>query len=46
MIDKIDKDNMYQSIFDFSDNMLDAVKLGRSIKFLNDYSSINKIIVA
>ena len=46
MIDKIDKDNMYKSILDFSDNILDAVKLGDSIKFLNDYSSINKIIVA
>ena len=46
MIDKIDKDNMYKSILDFSDNILDAVKLGDSIKFLNDYSSINKIFVA
>ena len=36
MIDKIDKDNMYKSILDFSDNILDAVKLGDSIKFLND----------
>jgi len=46
MIEKIDKDNMYQSILDFSDNILDAVKLCGSLKFFNDYSNINKIIVA
>ena len=46
MIDKIDKDNMYQSIWDFPENMEDAIKLGDSISINNDYSNINKIIVA
>ena len=46
MIEKVDNENMYQSIWEFSDNILDAIKLGEKLNLVNDYKSINKIIVA
>ena len=46
MIEKIDNENMYQSIWDFSENILDSVKLGEKINLVNDYKTINKVIVA
>ena len=46
MIEKVDNENMYQSIWEFSDNILDAVELGERINLVNDYKTINKIIVA
>ena len=46
MIENIDKDNMYQSIWNFSDNILDAIELGEKIKLDNDYETINKVIIA
>jgi len=46
MIEKVDNENMYQSIWEFSDNILDAIELGEKINLINDYKTINKIIVA
>ena len=46
MIEKVDNENMYQSIWEFSDNILDAIELGEKIKLVNDYKNLNKIIVA
>ena len=45
-MEKIDKDNMYGSIWDFPDNIVEAIELGESIRLKNNYSKINKIIVA
>ena len=45
-MEKIDKDNMYGSIWNFPENIAEAIGIGRSIKIKNKYSSINKIIVA
>ena len=45
-MEKIDKGNMYQAIWDFSDNIIDAIKLGERIKLNNKYKDINKIIIA
>ena len=46
MIEKVDNEDMYQSIWEFSDNILDAIDLGEKIKLSNDYKNLNKIIVA
>ena len=45
-MEKIDKDNMYGSIWDFPENIVEAIGLGKSINLKNKYSDINKIIVA
>ena len=45
-MEKIDKDNMYGSIWDFPENILEALDLGENIILKNKYSGINKIIVA
>ena len=46
MYNKIDKSNMFQSIWDFPENIIDAVKLSESIVFKNIYDGVNKIIIA
>ena len=43
---KIDKSNMFQSIWDFPENIIDAVKLSESISLDNIYGGVNKIIIA
>ena len=43
---EIDKDNMFKSIWNFPENIVDAQKLSEQIKIKNDYSNVNKIIVA
>ena len=45
-MEKIDKDNMYGSIWDFPENIFEAIGIGESINLKNKYSDINKIIVA
>ena len=45
-MEKIDKNNMYGSIWDFPENIVEAIGLGESISLVNKYTSINKIIVA
>ncbi|MFL2989716.1 MAG: bifunctional phosphoglucose/phosphomannose isomerase [Candidatus Neomarinimicrobiota bacterium] len=42
----IDKYNMFQSIWDFPENIIDALKISEEIKIKNDYENINKVIVA
>ena len=46
MIDKVDKDKMFQSIWNFPENIDAAIKLGERIILKNDYSGINKIVIA
>ena len=43
---KIDKDNMYQSIWDFPENIIDAIDLGENIMLKNKYLKIDNIIIA
>ena len=42
----IDKDNMYQSIWDFPENIIDAIDLSESIKLNNEYTNVDNVIVA
>ena len=46
MNNEIDKSNMFQSIWDFPENIIDAVKLSESISLDNIYGGVNKIIIA
>jgi hypothetical protein len=46
MNNKIDKSNMFQSIWDFPENIIDAVKLSESISLDNICGGVNKIIIA
>ena len=45
-MEQIDKENMFGSIWDFPENIVDAIRLGKSIDLKNKYSNINNIIVA
>ena len=42
----IDPDNMYQSIYDFPDHIVQALDIGRSINFHNTYDNIQNIVIA
>lgn len=46
MKNKIDKSNMFQSIWDFPENIIDAVELSENISLKNIYDSVNKIVIA
>ncbi len=43
---EIDKDNMYQSIWDFPENIIDAIDLSESITLKNIYADVDNIIIA
>ena len=43
---EIDKDNMYQSIWDFPENIIDAIELSENITLKNEYLDVSNIIVA
>ena len=40
----IDKDNMFQSIWDFPENIIDALKISEEVKIKNDYENVNKVL--
>ena len=42
----IDTDNMHQSIYEFSDHLMQAVEIGKSIALKNQYSDIHNVVVA
>ena len=42
----IDKYNMYQSIWDFPENIIEAINLSESITLKNEYANVNNIIIA
>jgi|TARA_B110000116_G_scaffold67894_2_gene58518 glucose/mannose-6-phosphate isomerase len=42
----IDPSNMYKAIYDFPDQIREAVKIGESISLKNNYNNINNIVVA
>ena len=43
---EIDKEDMYQSIWDFPENIIDAIELSESITLKNEYRDVNNIIIA
>ena len=43
---EIDKDDMYQSIWDFPENIVDAIELSENITLKNEYRDVNNIIIA
>ena len=43
---EIDKDDMYQSIWDFPENIIDAIELSENITLKNEYLDVNNIIIA
>ena len=43
---EIDKDDMYQSIWDFPENIIDAIELSKNITLKNEYLDVNNIIIA
>ena len=45
-MNEIDKDDMYQSIWDFPENIIDAIELGENITLKNKYLDVNNIIIA
>ena len=42
----IDTQNMFGSIWNFPDNIIDAMKIGSSIVLKNDFSKVERVIVA
>ena len=42
----IDPSNMYKAIYDFPDQIREAIKIGESIALKNNYNNINNIVVA
>ena len=42
----IDKDNMFSSIWDFPDNLIDAIDIGNKIILKKSYDNVEKVIVA
>jgi len=42
----IDPSNMYESIYEFPDHILDAAKIGESISLKNQYTGIRNVVVA
>ena len=43
---EIDKEDMYQSIWDFPDNIIDAIKLSEKIALKNEYPLVDNVIIA
>ena len=46
MYENYDKENMFASIWNFPNNLKDAITLGDGIDLKNDYSHINNIVIA
>ena len=41
-----DKENMYESIWNFPDNLKDALTIGENISLKNKYYNIQNIVIA
>ena len=41
----IDASNMHKSIYDFPDQMNEAVSIGKKINLVNDYSIISNVVI-
>ena len=46
MPDRFDPENMFGSIWDFPDNLADAMKLGNEISMKHSYTNIRNVVVA
>ena len=46
MFKKFDKENMFESIWSFSEDIKDALKIGDSIELKNKYDNIQNIVIA
>ena len=46
MYEILDKENMFSSIWDFPENLSDALELGNNIKLNQEYGKINSIVIA
>ena len=46
MFENYDKENMFESIWNFPNNLKDAIVLGSQLDLKNDYSHINNIVIA
>ena len=46
MYQKIDRDNMFDAIWKFPNNLSDAIELGNNINLINDYNNISNIVIA
>ena len=46
MYQKIDQDSMFDAIWEFPNNLSDALELGQNINLSNDYININNIVIA
>jgi len=43
--DNIDVSNMFKSIYDFSDHMIEAISIGKEIKIERNYSNLSNIVI-
>tara|TARA_A100001015_G_C14896727_1_gene674711 strand:- start:6 stop:1046 length:1041 start_codon:yes stop_codon:yes gene_type:complete len=46
MFKKYDQENMFQSIWNFPNNLKDAISLGNKLDLKNDYSDVKNIVIA
>ncbi len=46
MFKRHDKDNMFESIWNFPNNIKDAIALGNKLDLKNDYSDVKNIVIA
>ena len=46
MYEILDKENMFSSIWDFPENLSDALELGNDIKLNQEYGEINSVVIA
>ena len=46
MYQKIDQDSMFDAIWEFPNNLSDALELGKNINLSHDYININNIVIA
>ena len=46
MYQKIDRDNMFDAIWKFPNNLSVAIELGNNINLINNYNNISNIVIA
>ncbi len=46
MYQRLDKENMFSAIWDFPENLSDALEIGNSIKLNQKYDNIQGVVIA